>query len=139
MILKIAAAGKISERRRGSQNSLLQNRLEQDCGYIVSIYKGSKVCGVIFPNQIKHSKFKICCQVLEVDGFCYFGARLRSWPSKDLNRSLFGPVCLQPVNQTAVGGQALKQELDIVRYHQIPIVIDSSIRIWGNRELKLEK
>lgn len=95
---------------------MLQNRMEKDCGHTVSVYRGGKICEIIFPNPIKHSlKFAYKCQRLMVSNFL---CTLRCWPWKDLNRSLFSPICLQPVNQISVGGQAVKQELDILRYQQ---------------------
>lgn len=121
------------------QGPALQNRLEWFHGYTVSVYRKGKICKIIFPKPIKHIEFEICWQVRKFDGLHFFWCTLKSWPWKDLNNSLFSPICPQPVNQISIGGQAVKQELDIVWYQQNQDGIDGIIRIWRNRDLGLEE
>lgn len=117
------------------QGSVLQNRLEWDCGHTVSVYRGGKICGIIFPNLIKHRVWNL---LTSAEGWWspFFLGTFKSWPWKDYS-SLFSPICPQPVNQISVGGQAVKQELDIVRYQQDQNGTDNIVRTWRNRQLRL--
>lgn len=137
---KLAAARKISERERHSKFTarVQHSRVDwSDSVDILSQYmEKARFVRLFFQNQLNTVSLKFAdkCWSLMAS---IFWCTLKSWPWKDLNNSLFSPMCPQPVNQISIGGQAVKQELDIVWYQQNQDEIDGIIRIWRNRDLGL--